>query len=480
MRPWLQTLPAAAFPEQVFPPMPGRLVYAVTAGERADLEVGRHYAAGTALCAAGQPQFLPLAARLICVSTETLVFAPEASHPTGPEPASLPVPPAPMRVRMVRPGIEDLIERARTFGIAGHGGAGFPLWKKLEGAQARSPSILVVNAVECEPGLAGDGALLALEPERVARGFEALVHVYSPQRALLAAHTSEPARRLGCEALVVPGGYPAGDERQICRQLGRPLGYRERSLDAGVLMLNVGTVAALGDALDGIAPNRRFVTVHGPAVARPSVLPAWLGTPLNDVLEAAAMNTALADDRGGSLGLRVGGLMMGTDVAPAQWRADEDAISRQIGVAQSTTGLYLRERLDASPAQPCINCQRCDAVCPQHLPVARLWQALDRQDAQATAPLLDGCNQCRCCDLVCPSGIGLADAFGAARLEVGEQARAAALANWYAGRYQAHQRREQERNAARERRRERRDGSARPQLADLLKAGRRRRRRPGV
>ncbi|HQQ00745.1 MAG TPA: NADH dehydrogenase subunit, partial [bacterium] len=59
-----------------------------------------------------------------------------------------------------------VIETARRCGIVGAGGAGFPMYKKLE----RPVDMFILNAAECEPLLHKDKELLKAFPREIVSG----------------------------------------------------------------------------------------------------------------------------------------------------------------------------------------------------------------------------------------------------------------------------------------------------------------------
>lgn len=93
-----------------------------------------------------------------------------------------------------------------------------------------------------------------------------------------------------------------------------------------------------------------------------------------------------------------------------------------------------------SPPQPvtpretavCIRCNRCEPVCPESLPVARLWWTSRGDDlSAAVAAGLELCVECGLCNPECPSGLDLVGTFRAARGRLAREAdaaRSAALA----------------------------------------------------
>ena len=76
-------------------------------------------------------------------------------------------------------------------------------------------------------------------------------------------------------------------------------------------------------------------------------------------------------------------------------------------------------------AADCIRCGQCDEVCPEGLPVERLWWVSRGGDLEpAVAAGLDDCIECGLCNPPCPSNIDLVGTFVSARLRLADQRRA--------------------------------------------------------
>ena len=226
--------------------------------------------------------------------------------------------------------IIDAVARA---GIAGRGGAGFPMARKLAAvAQGRGGKVVVANGVEAEPMSAKDRVLLAGAPQLVLDGVvtaaaavgarDAIVCVPAGDRLVQGAvgaaiREREPGVRV--RVVAVPPHYLAGEETALVRHLDggplKPTFTPPRPSARGVgrrptLVQNVETLAHLalvarhGAAWsarrDSAAPGTMLVTLGG-AVRRPGIVEVPGGTRLADVL---ACGGGAADELSG---LIVGG-----------------------------------------------------------------------------------------------------------------------------------------------------------------------------
>ena len=105
----------------------------------------------------------------------------------------------------------------------------------------------------------------------------------------------------------VPAIYPEGGERQLIQVLtGAEVPSGGLPADLGLLVQNVGTTAAVADAvLEGRPLLERYVTVTGHGVSAPRNLLALIGTPVAHLVHACGGYS------GGAARLIMGGPMMG-------------------------------------------------------------------------------------------------------------------------------------------------------------------------
>ncbi len=299
---------------------------------------------------------------------------------------------------------DELCERVRRAGIVGMGGAAFPTYAKINSARGRC-STLIVNCAECEPFITADHRLLLERPEAVLRGLKLLLRAVGASEAVIAVEDNklDAVDRLRelcgkdspVSVKVLRTKYPQGDERQLIFALtGRELGEGKLPADAGCVIFNAHTCAAVYDAFStGMPCVRRIVTVSGDCVASPKNLYVPLGVSAEYLLGFCGGLTRRPEK------LISGGPMMG--------RAVPDA---SVTVKKGTSSfLFLSEEFSRGSVESvCIHCGRCISTCPMHLmPVylAQFVRADDMKSAELYGAL--SCVECGTCSHGCPAKIEL-------------------------------------------------------------------------
>lgn len=266
------------------------------------------------------------------------------------------------------PGVvTDIIASVRDAGIAGAGGAGFPLHVKLGNAV----DTVIANGSECEPVIEADRHLLVNFAPRVVRGLQAAMDATGARSGVLAvkeknsgavaasqkAVAGDPRLRLE----LLGDYYPAGDEMVLIRQVtGRMVPPGQLPFTAGVTVSNVTTFAQVADALDGMPVTHRLVTVGG-AVNRPVTVDTPVGTPISDLI-AHAGGAAVPDYE-----VVTGGPIMGpiTDAASPVTKT----MGGVIVLPRGHRVLELKRQPVPTTklrAKMCCTCQECTILCPRN------------------------------------------------------------------------------------------------------------------
>ena len=299
--------------------------------------------------------------------------------------------------------VDELRARLNDAGICGMGGAGFPTVVKLTPPPGKRCEYLILNGAECEPYLTADYRMMKEQAAKIRMGVEIMRKILDQPAVRIAIEANKPDAIAemekafadiegNVEIVVLPVLYPQGSEKhQIYATVGRVVPEPPAlPIDVGCVVENVGTVAAIADAvLEGIPLVQRVTTVSGDAVAEPKNVLAPTGTRYQDLIDFC----------GGSkvppAKVISGGTMMGFNVS-----------STEITTTKTTSGLLLlsKDRLFQYSNAPCINCGRCVRACPMQLNPAAISQAIEADDvAEANSLHVMTCIECGACSFGCPA-----------------------------------------------------------------------------
>ena len=297
-----------------------------------------------------------------------------------------------------------IIDRVRAAGLVGMGGAAFPTHIKLAPPKEKPVDTVLINGAECEPYLSSDHRVMLENGQKVIDGLKYAMRALGAEHGVIAVEKNKPLaiaqlQKLaqGESSIVVcplKVKYPQGSEKQLIQAaVSRQVPSGGLPADAGCVVINASTSAAIADAMQkGIPLYERVVTVAG-AVASPDNLLVRIGTPISALLEACGGLTAGAER------VLSGGPMMGIAL-----------FNLEVPIVKATSGILAltQKQTDPGPSTACIHCGRCAQSCPIRLMPMKLHEAGKRQDWPAAAELhaLD-CVECGACSYVCPAKIEL-------------------------------------------------------------------------
>ena len=308
------------------------------------------------------------------------------------------------------------IDRVQQAGIVGLGGAAFPAHVKYRVPEGRHVDRLVINGCECEPYLTCDHRMMLERPDAILRGIEILATRLGVSSTVIgvemnktdaveALRAATPAG-LDVEVRPLPVKYPQGAEKLLVKALfGIEIPAGKYPIDEGLVINNVGTMAALTDLFDAGHPLiERVITVAGPGVRRPANLLVPIGTPVRDVLEHCGGLTRETRS------VVLGGPMMGSPIA-----------TLDVPIVKGTTGIlaFTEREIEDLPEYVCVKCGRCVDACPNFLNpqrLARLARA-GRYERMEELFVMD-CMECGSCSWSCPSNIPIVHLIRAAKADV--------------------------------------------------------------
>ena len=298
---------------------------------------------------------------------------------------------------------EELLKRVEEAGICGMGGAGFPTSVKLNPPPGKRCEYLVLNGAECEPYLTADFRVMLERADRIRLGVEIMRKILGGPAVRIAIEANKPEAIAAMEKafadiegnveiVVLPVLYPQGSEKhQIFATVGRVVPEPPAlPIDVGCVVENVGTVAAIADAVEKGEPLlERVTTVSGDAVVEPKNILAPSGTKYSDLVAFCG------GEKEPPAKVISGGTMMGFAVS-----------TLEIGTTKTTSGLLLlsKKKVFQYASGACINCGRCLRACPMGLNPALISKAVDANDIKAAedAHVMD-CIECGACSFGCPA-----------------------------------------------------------------------------
>ncbi|MCD8366384.1 MAG: electron transport complex subunit RsxC [Clostridiales bacterium] len=306
---------------------------------------------------------------------------------------------------------EEILEKIKTAGIVGMGGAGFPTHVKLSPKEPEKIDYVIANCAECEPYLTSDYRRMLEEPEKLVGGMKIILSLFDNARGIIAIEDNkkdcikllsdmvkdEP--RIEVKALMTK--YPQGSERQlIYATTKRAINSTMLPADAGCIVDNTDTVVAIYNAVKlGRPLMRRIVTITGDAVVNPANYSIYIGTSYQELVEAAGGFKAQPQK------IISGGPMMGF----AMFGLD-------IPTTKTTSALLCltEDEVQKAEAQAtnCINCGRCVEACPSRIVPSRLADfAQNHQEELFEKWNGLECVECGSCSYICPAKRNLVQAI---------------------------------------------------------------------
>ena len=364
---------------------------------------------------------------------------------------------------------EALLQRIRNSGIVGLGGAVFPTAAKIATAQQHKINTLIINGAECEPYITCDDILMQTQAAEVIRGIECLQAILEPGETLIGIEDNKPqaiaamqdalkqAALANTHVVTIPTLYPSGGEKQLIRILtGHEVHSGQLSFEIGLFCQNVGTCAAIAQAVDHNQPLiSRIVTVTGPGVRNPGNWRVPLGTPMHHLI-ALSGGYCVEQPK-----LIMGGPMMGITLQ-----------TDQVPVVKATNTILVLDQKEQPIAQECVRCGKCTDVCPaQLLPQQLYWYSRARQFDLCEDYHLFDCIECGCCAAVCPSHIPLVQYYRFSKNEIWEQRRKTYKSDRSRKRHEFREARiQRQKQLDEERRRQKREALAKKQAQDKAAA----------
>lgn len=310
------------------------------------------------------------------------------------------------------------LDKIKSAGIVGAGGAGFPTHTKL----ASKAEYVLLNGAECEPLLRVDQQLMEIYPKEIISGLLEAKNIVEAKKAIIGI---KGKHKEAIEALnntikemnlqdtvsvgILPDVYPSGDEQVLVYELtGRVVPELGIPIAVGCVVVNAETTLNIYNAMNDNPVTLKYVTVTGD-VPNPVTVIVPVGTKIREVLEQSCRKDFTNYD------VIDGGPMMGPLV-----RSIDDFITKKskgFVVLPKTHSLIAKKSRTMQSAvrlnkAACEQCRLCTDLCPRHLlghstsPHKMVRAVAFGFEADENMTCAQTCCQCNLCDYFsCPAGI---------------------------------------------------------------------------
>jgi Na+-translocating ferredoxin:NAD+ oxidoreductase subunit C len=300
---------------------------------------------------------------------------------------------------------EELRKIIFDSGIVGLGGATFPTHVKYSPIEGKKIEEVVLNGVECEPYITADHRLMLEKADRIVAGLRLIMRCVGCEKGVVAIEDNKmdavsvmekaASSDKNITVQVLKEKYPQGSEKQLIYACtGKEVPVGGLPLDVGVIVNNVGTAAAIADAVEkGIPLIERYVTISGSGIREPANYLVRIGTLFSDLIaESGGYN-------GEPERIIAGGPMMGKTV-----------FSDDVPVVKGSSGIVVvrKEEKQEYKEYSCVRCAKCIDICPAFLEPTSLAKMAKRgawEEAELNNVL--SCIECGSCVFSCPARIPL-------------------------------------------------------------------------
>lgn len=289
---------------------------------------------------------------------------------------------------------DELLCIIRESKLTGMSGNEFSTVQKLENflQSKKEKSVLVVNGVECEPGLLHDEWLLEQCLNEIIGGIQILCKTLGIKHSVLAVKTDMKLESRGIKLCRVPARYPMGEEHILLQQLfGVTMDKTEYPAEKGFLVMNVQTVYQIYHLCNGTYQEGRYVTLADIDTGEAKVVFAKDGDNIRKILEKNFVKHKSKECFAG------GGILSAHPIN------ENECFQGNISFAA------IGAPASISNENQCKKCGKCTRKCPMEVNVKEIVKRREQNpNADITGLGLEKCIHCNSCTYFCKAGKNIA------------------------------------------------------------------------
>lgn len=305
---------------------------------------------------------------------------------------------------------EEFVNALRENGITGLGGSDFPTFLKYN---IDKPKYLIVNAVECEPFISCDKAVIHNYSDCILEAIDMIMEIMNIPKAIIGVKKSNldsvrsfekyigtyPKIRIG----FVKDAYPNGWERNLVNDL-LGVSYDKYPTENGIIVSNVSTIYAIYEMFKYNRPlTERVITITGPGIKNKRNVRVKIGAMVSEIINNLDGYNKLKNPI-----FIAGGPMMGNSLP-----IDDVIITKDLNAV-----LVIEDNFEKN--LPCIRCGKCIEVCPAGIyPVFIMNSCSDIHKLNDLYP--NKCIECGLCSFICPSKIEVREFVRMAKAKVNDK-----------------------------------------------------------